>query len=101
MKNDGKTYRSKAEMAKAEIRARLGDVRGPVQSDVSEIMNVYLETALDVVCNGDALDCLLGDLDGLSDAVIGAVGSVVVAGYLQGCATLHAGAMQGGKHAGE
>lgn len=96
-----KSRMSKADMAKAEIRARLGNMRGPVQSDVCEIMNVYLETALDVVCNGDALDCLLGDLDGVSDAVIGAVGAVVVAGYLQGCATLHAGAMQGGTHAGE
>jgi hypothetical protein len=62
--------------------AYLDDVRATVR----ETMNDYLEGAIDVVCSGDALVSLLGDLDGVS-------GAVLVAGYLQGCARLHAAMM--------
>lgn len=79
------------EALRTAVRARLADVPGIAQPVVIETMNAYLEAALDAVCNGDALDHLLGDLDGaVPDVVLVPVSATLVAAYLHGAANLHA-----------
>lgn len=70
-------------------------MNGDTTAMVQEVMDSYLDGAVDVVCNGGALGHLLGDLDDIPDALLGVVAGLLVAGYLQGCASLHAAMIQG------
>lgn len=86
-------------MACAGVGSSSGEAQCIAQPVVIEAMDAYLEAAIDAVCNGDALECLVGDLASAPDSILVPPTATLVAAYLQGAAVLHAALIQGGKHA--